>query len=249
MTEVSIITVAYNSARTIARTLESVRTQSFKSIEHIVVDGGSTDGTIEVVKAAGPDTCRIVSEPDNGIYDAMNKGVRLATGEIVAFLNSDDAYADANVIGDVVAAFDDRSIGLVYGDIDMVDQQGRLVRRWVTGAIDARARVVKQIPHPAMFVRRSALEALPIPFDPAYRIAADLKQQLMLLNIQRVGARYLDRPLAAMLIGGRSTAGLGSYVDGWRESARAYDEVFGRLGWWYTIRKVASKITGVRRLA
>jgi glycosyltransferase involved in cell wall biosynthesis len=248
MTALSIITVCYNSAKTISRTLESVGAQSFKSIEHIIVDGGSTDGTLEVVNGADGAVCKVVSESDDGIYDAMNKGVRLAKGEIVAFLNSDDVYTDTNVARDVVGAFHDRSVGLVYGDIDMVDQQGRLVRRWITGGIEPRGKVVKQIPHPAMFVRRSALDLLSVPFDPTYRIAADLKQQLMLLNVQHVGVRYLGRPLATMLIGGRSTASLGSYVEGWRESARAYNDVFGRLGWWYTICKVASKIKGIRRL-
>jgi glycosyltransferase involved in cell wall biosynthesis len=248
MIVMSVITVSYNSARTISRTMESVRTQSFKFIEHIVVDGGSTDGTVEAVDIAGDSRCKIVSEPDDGIFDAMNKGVRLAKGEIVAFLNSDDAYADTDVIRDVVAAFDDRSVGIVYGDVDMMDKKGRLVRRWVTRPIDLRATLVKQIPHPAMFVRREVLGALSVPFDSTYRIAADLKQQLLLLHVQRVGVRYIDRTLAIMLTGGRSTASLAGYVDNWRESARAYNEVFGRLGWWYALCKMAVKVRGVRHV-
>jgi len=245
----SIVTVALDSAATIGRTVESVASQAYGSIEHIIVDGGSTDDTLEVVRAASGGRCRIVSEPDAGIYDAMNKGFRLAQGEIVAFLNSDDVYADAEVARDVAAAFSDPAVDIVYGDLDMVDRHGALVRRWITGDVGARERVTEQIPHPAMFVRRAALERLPEPFDPSFRIAADLKQQLQLFNVLRVEARYLRRPLARMMVGGRSTAGLASYFAGWRESARAYDDVFGRLGWWYTMRKVASKFKGVRRLA
>jgi glycosyltransferase len=201
---------------------------------------------MSIVRSNGRCVTRIVSEPDRGIYDAMNKGVHLAGGELVGFLNSDDTYADARVLADVSEAYSKTSADFVYGDLDMIGEGGRVVRRWRTGEIPVDGLRGRQIPHPVLWVRRELLLRLSPPFDPGYRISADLKQQLLLIN--KMGARgaYVRRPLARMGIGGASTSALSGYLTGWRESARAYNEVFGGGGWWFTARKVSSKLPGLR---
>jgi glycosyltransferase len=246
MTSISIVTVCFNSAKTIAGTLRSVAEQSHADVEHVIVDGGSTDRTMAIVREQGVRVSRAVSEPDRGIYDAMNKGVRLAAGELIGFLNSDDCYTDARVLAEVAGAYATTGADFVYGDLDMIGEGGRVVRRWRTGAIPEGGLKGRQIPHPVLWVRRELLLRLAQPFDPSYRISADLKQQLLLIN--KMGARgaYLRRALARMELGGASTSALSGYLTGWRETARAYNEIFGRGGWWFTARKVSSKLPGLR---
>jgi glycosyltransferase involved in cell wall biosynthesis len=247
MPRISIITVSYNSSATIANTLRSVKSQKHRNCEHIVIDGASNDDTLAVIQREGQHVVLLVSEPDKGIYDAMNKGLARATGDLIGFLNSDDAYADDAVLSNVAQHFVAGNVDYVYGDIQMLNEAGEVVRHWQTGDISAKGLWNTQIPHPALFVRRSLLNSLSPAFDTSYRISADLKQQLILIN--KLGARgaYLKRPLTLMSIGGVSTGGLRSYTAGWKESARAYNEVFGGGGWWYTIKKVASKIRGIRK--
>lgn len=248
MTKISIITVSYNSEATIANTLRSVRTQTFMDYEHIIVDGASDDSTLSIVQREGRHVARLISEPDKGIYDAMNKGLSIASGELVGFLNSDDVYADDTVLEDVADLFDHGNVDFVYGDIEMLNKAGEVVRHWRTGDIPSVGFWSKQIPHPAFFVKRSLLNAIQPAFDPSYKISADLKQQLTLIN--KFGARgaYIRRSLAFMSIGGASTSGLRSYAVGWMESARAYNEIFGSGGWWYTIKKVTSKFKHIRKI-
>lgn len=247
--KISIVTVAFNAERTIANTLDSVAAQQHPDIEHIIIDGCSTDRTLEIVRFRGSHVSRVLSEPDDGIYDAMNKGLALATGDVVGFLNSDDTYADRAVISDVAWHFSNGSMDYVYGDIHMLDEAGEVVRHWQTGDIPVGGLRNTQIPHPALFVRRSLLDSLNPAFDPSYRISADLKQQLILINKLCARGGYIKRPLVFMSIGGASTAGLRSYAVGWQESIRAYNEVFGRGGWCYTFKKVASKVRGIRKLS
>ena len=178
----------------------------------------------------------------------MNKGLALATGEAVAFLNSDDKYADASVVTDVVATLESAACDFVYGDLHMVDEIGRVVRDWKTGQVAAHGLTSTQIPHPALFVRRAWLHRITPAFDPSYRIAADLKQQLILINQLHARGAYIQRPIVMMRMGGASTRNALSYLDGWKESARAYNEVLGRGGAWYTAKKVLSKVKGVRQL-
>ena len=189
---------------------------------------------------------RWISEADQGIYDAMNKGVALATGELIGFLNSDDRYTDEHVLSDIVTAYRSTGCDFVYGDLHMVNRQGRLVRHWRSGAIPPTGLSGSQIPHPTLFVRRQLLNQLDPPFDPRYRISADLKQQLILINRMRARGTYIPRPLTQMRTGGTSTRNLSGYLIGWRESARAYNEVFGGGGGWYTLKKVISKTRGIR---
>lgn len=246
--KISVVTVCFNSAKTIADTLQSVARQSHPEVEHVIVDGGSTDGTVALVQASASRSTRIVSGSDDGIYDAMNKGLALVTGDLVAFLNSDDYYIDSGVLSDVATACEAGNADFVYGDIRMVNAGGETVRNWRTGPIPDGGFTAGQIPHPAFFVRKPVLDTLSPAFDPKYRIASDLKQQLILINQRGARGVYLQRPLVIMRIGGASTGKLSSYLAGWKESALAYNEVFGSGGSWYTARKVLSKVRSLRKL-
>ena len=246
--KISIITVCRNSAKTIARTLDSVAMQRYPNIEHLVIDGASTDDTLAVIKGNQRHITSFISEPDEGIYNAMNKGFSLASGDIVAFLNSDDAYIDVEVLSDVMKVFEFHSVDFVYGDLLMVDENGLICRDWRSGPIPDAGLNGSQIPHPVFFVKRSLLAKVIPVFDESYRIAADLKQQLIIINIFNAKGFYIKRPLVRMALGGASTSGLKSYISGWIESRRAYNEVIGRGGTSYTIRKVFSKLKDVRHL-
>ena len=244
--KITIITVCYNSEKTIAKTLASVKFQKFKNIEHIIIDGLSSDSTLGIINDFSNHISMVISEKDFGIYDAMNKGLSFATGDIVAFLNSDDTYSNSDVLGDVINLFEAGDFDFVYGDIKMINKDGKLIRDWVTGVIHEDGLNGKQVPHPAFFVKTQILKNLSLPFDPAYKIAADLKQQLILINKNRIKGGYLSKPLVSMRLGGASTSNIFSYFCGWIESRRAYNDVFGSGGFFYTFKKVLLKINSIK---
>lgn len=242
----SIVTVCYNSQKTILRTIESVNQQSLSPIEHIFIDGGSSDNTVGLITSSCKNQLKIISEPDNGIYDAMNKGFSLVSGDFVGFLNSDDWLADKDVLRDISLAFEDEEVDFVFGDIDMYDNNGKLVRRWQADPRCAYGLYGRQIPHPAFFVRTSVLSQVDGPFDPSYKISADLKQQLIIVNKFKRRGFYLARMFVNMSIGGASTKNLFAYITGWSESVRAYNEIFGGGGLYFTAKKVLAKISGFK---
>jgi glycosyltransferase involved in cell wall biosynthesis len=243
--KISVITVTKNSACTIERTVRSVLLQRDVEVEHIIKDAGSDDRTVDIAQTTNPAAIMFI-QTDTGIYDAMNQGYAYSTGEIVAFLNSDDYYIDRNVLFDVIQAFNSSGCDFVYGDITMSSLSGEIVREWRTGEIGTMGLVGQQIPHPGIFIKRQILDQLAIPFDPSYRISADLKQQLLIINKFKFRGHYLKRPLVLMETGGESTKSLFSYILGWKESIRAYNEVLGSGGIFFVCRKVISKLNGVR---
>jgi glycosyltransferase involved in cell wall biosynthesis len=244
--KVSVVTVCRNAEATISATIRSVALQTYSNYEHVIVDGCSTDATVEIVRRATGPKVMLISEPDDGLYDAMNKGVRRSLGDAVSFLNADDTYADANVLADVAEVFSATNADFVYGDLLMVDSRGRIQREWKAGKLSSKGLTGSQLPHPSLFIKREVLSMISPPFDPTYRIAADLKQQLTLINKMHAVGVYLRRPLVRMALGGTSTSSAKSYIQGWRESRRAYNELFGRGGTWFTVRKVLSKVKSIR---
>lgn len=245
MPQFSIVTACLNRSRTIADAMRSVRSQTGVSVEHIVKDGGSSDRTAEIAAEVNPDA-RIIVGPDSGLYDAMNRGFEHCRGEIVGFLNSDDYYAAPDVLQSVWQAFQETGCEMVYGDIALIDSADRVVRQWRCSPLRGRSLNGQQLPHPSFFVRRDVLERMGKPFDPSYRISADLKQQLILIEKLGCRAQYVPRVLAIMRIGGVSTRNLGAHVRGWIECARAYREVHRRSGWLFVLRKVLVKLPQVR---
>jgi glycosyltransferase len=222
---ISVVTVCFNSAATIEATLRSVAAQTQRGFEHLVVDGGSTDGTLEIVRAWNAHPVRLLTGPDRGIYDAMNKGVAAATGDAVGFLNADDRYADADVLASIAAALERPGTDFVHGDLVFVDPATRrLLRYWRGAEFDPRRfRNGWLPPHPTLYVRRAAFEAAG-PFTLAYRAAGDIEWMLRLLTLPGLRGTYIPRVLVEMDAGGVSNAGLRAFLhtnrDVWRSCAR-----------------------------
>jgi glycosyltransferase involved in cell wall biosynthesis len=223
--KVSIITVSYNSIKTIEDTIRSVKEQRYPYIEYIVVDGASTDGTKEVIEQHLGHISRYVSEKDGGIYDAMNKGIGYATGDIVGILNSDDIFFDESVIEKVVAAFaQDESLSCVYGNIQYFrNNVNNVMRVWKTQAYyEGYLESGKVPPHPAVFVRRKVYEKIGL-YKTDYKIAADLEFMIRLLKTYRLRSTFLNEFLVKMRAGGISTTGLRSYLVSTKEIKRAWN--------------------------
>lgn len=219
--------MAYNSAATIRATLDSVKAQGYPELEYIVIDGGSTDATIEIVNQYPDVVTELISEPDSGIYDAMNKGVLRASGDVVGILNSDDFYLHPDVLREVAAAFSvDPCLDVVLGDVDFVadDDLTHPVRTYRAGGFRPwMLRLGLMPPHPAVFVRRSAYERVGL-YKLGYRIAADFDFLVRLLLLD--GARYkiTGKHWVRMRTGGASTAGLKSNLVSTREMLRSLRE-------------------------
>ena len=207
--KISIITITYNSAATLPRALESVRSQTYGDIEHIIVDGASTDGTKELIinyqlsilNSQSPKV-RWISEPDNGIYNALNKGIAMATGDVIGFLHSDDMLYSPDSIGQIAAAFESSGADVVYGDLEY-RHGDKVVRRWRSNAF--RRGDLKygwMPPHPTVYVRREVYRQVG-PYDEWFRISADYD---MILRIFTAGYKtcYIPQVLVAMETGGAS---------------------------------------------
>lgn len=211
--KLSIITVCYNSANTIRDTIESVFSQDHCDIEYIVIDGGSKDGTQAIVESYGERISRFISEPDKGLYDAMNKGVALATGDVIGILNSDDFYEDSTSASSVVKAFERHSESdVVFGDVVFVNAPDlQKVTRFYRGNrfTPWKLRFGWMPPHPATFIRKSAYTKVGL-YSLKYRISADYEFFVRLFMVQRLKYSYLDKVLVRMRSGGASTGGLKS---------------------------------------
>jgi glycosyltransferase involved in cell wall biosynthesis len=218
--KISVITVSFNAARTIGHTLESALAQTHPDKELLVIDGGSKDETVAVVRSFG-ERVRLISEPDRGLYDAMNKGLRLFSGDAVGFLNADDRYQDDRVLADIADSLEQADI--VYGDLDFVDSHdgGKVVRSWRGRPFERGAfRRGWMPPHPTFYVRRSVTEAVGA-FDLDMKISADYDFMLRAMELNGFSSQFLPRVMIRMLTGGASTAGLSSYVRGNLEALRA----------------------------
>lgn len=244
--KVSIVTVVYNRVFCIENAIKSVQQQSYKDIEHVIIDGASTDGTIARVSKFINDRSILISEPDLGIYDALNKGFARASGDIIGILHSDDIFFDDQVVENVVLAFENECPDFVYGDIVMINDGDKIKRHWRSGELKCGFITAEQIPHPALFISRGLLSKLGQPFDPSFKIAADLKQQLIIANKLRSKGTYISCFFVKMKIGGLSTSSLSAHIEGWVESRRAWNDVHHSGGLRYVIRKVLSKVSGIR---
>lgn len=207
--KVSIITVAYNAASTIAETLQSVAGQDYTDIEHIVVDGGSTDGTLSIVQGC-LSVSRFTSGPDRGIYDAMNKGNALATGDVFGILNADDLYANDQVISTVARILEQEQLDAVFGDVSFFrpEEPGRVVRRYRSSSFRPSRIAWGWMPaHPALFFHRRVFERLG-GYRTDYRIAGDFEFIARAFHSTGLRYRYLPEVFVNMRMGGVSTGGL-----------------------------------------
>ncbi|MCL5778825.1 glycosyltransferase [Limibaculum sp. FT325] len=227
--KISVVTVAWNAAPTIGHTIDSVLGQTHPDIEHLVIDGASTDRTAEIVRSYEDPRIRLVSEPDRGLYDAMNKGLRLFAGDAVGFLNADDRFAAPDTLAQIAAAL--ATNDAVLGNLDFVADLtgGQVTRRWRGTPFRRGAFRRGWMPaHPTFYIRRALAERTGA-FDTGYRIAADYDFMLRALELGPEAPRvaFLDRVLVHMMAGGASTSGLGAYLRGNLESLRARQRWLG----------------------
>ncbi len=244
---VSIITATYNSESTVRATIESVLSQSYDNVEYLIIDGASSDKTLDVVREyesrfAG--RMRIVSEPDEGIYDALNKGVRYATGDIIGFLHADDMYATDEVVERVVEAFVGDSCDALYGDLHYVDSSAqRVVRNWKSREYEPRLLPKGWMPpHPTLYLRREIYQKIG-EFDQSFRISADydfILRVFMAINPNRVV--YLPFVMVRMRVGGVSNRGLRNIVQKSKEDMRALRKSGVRCPIMVVVRKNLSKV-------
>ena len=208
--KITVITAVYNRAAYIAQAIQSVQTQSWDNVEHVVIDGASTDGTVQVLRSCLNAHAVWVSEPDKGIYDALNKGLVRATGDVVGLMHSDDFFADDHVLKRVAETFADPLVDAAYGDLDYVakDDTSRIIRRWRSGEYNA-AKLARgwMPPHPTLYLRRSVIERLG-GYDTRYKIAADYDAILRYFGQGQIRAVYIPHVLVKMRVGGESNRSL-----------------------------------------
>lgn len=215
---VTIITACFNSEKSISSCMTSVERQSYDLIEHIIVDGQSTDQTVALLKPHLNTNVKLVSEPDQGIYDAFNKGLERATGDIVTFLNSDDVYASENIISQVVEAFEaNNCIDAVYGDIILIDESGKLVRYWKSSPFAYwKLKFGWMPPHPTLFVKREWYKKTGL-FDSNLLISADYKKILEIFMSENICTIHLSKTLVKMQAGGVSNGSINALLRSTRE--------------------------------
>lgn len=205
--KVSIITTCYNRVGTIRETIESVLNQVYRDIEYIVVDGASTDGSHDVINEYQDKVDIFVSEPDNGMYEAINKGIRLATGDVVGLVHSDDFLYDSHVISDIVKRFEETNADFIYGDGVFVDPNNtdKIIRNWEGGNYHRWKVKLGWLPlHPTCYIRRDVLLKHGL-YDESYKIAADTEFLVRYLYAYRLKISYLKRRIVRMRMGGLST--------------------------------------------
>jgi glycosyltransferase len=223
---ISLITAVYNNAEGLRASLTSNLQQTHSDVERIVVDGASKDATLDVLNEHAPVLHHVISEPDQGIYNALNKGLRLATGDVLGLLHSDDLFASPNVLHNVAEAFVKTNADLVYGDLCYVRQEdtAQIVRYWKAGDFE-RDKLTRgwMPPHPTVYVRRELYERFG-GYDEQYRIAADYDWMLRLLLQPDLTVAYLPKILVNMRTGGASNRSLKNLWDKSREDYRILNQ-------------------------
>ena len=206
--KISIITVSFNSSKTIKETIESILIQDYNNIEYIIIDGGSSDETINIVKSYSEKISYFISEKDNGIYDAMNKGIKVATGEIVGILNSDDFYPNSFVLSNVAKTFKKYNCDAVYGDLVYVNKKDttQIKRYWQAGNYNtSKIKNGWMLPHPTFFVKKVMYDRHGL-YNSALKRAADYEMILKLLYKENISVHYIPMILVKMRMGGASNS-------------------------------------------
>ena len=245
--KISIITAAYNSESTVGEAIASVARQTHPDLEHLVIEGRSKDDSLAAIERAGHARMRLISEPDRGIYDALNKGIRHATGEIVGFVHSDDFLADNAVLARIAAALGDPAVEAVFSDLDYVSQSDttRVIRHWATGPYQSRRLKFGWMPaHPTLYLRREAYERVGL-YDTDLKISADY--EFILRYFSRASGRtvYLPEVLYKMRVGGVSNRNLAKIRQKMKEDLLAIRR--NRVGGVHTlVLKNLSKISQFR---
>jgi glycosyltransferase involved in cell wall biosynthesis len=241
---ISVITVSHNSISTIPDTIKSVLAQTYPNIEYIIIDGSSTDGTIDSINFFGKSISKFVSEPDKGIYDAINKGIKLATGDIIGILNSDDFFYDNNIIERVAVAFGENEIDAVFGDVQFVDPEktSKIIRYYSSKNFNpAKFKFGFMPAHPSFYVKRELFEKLGY-YTTDYKIAADYELLIRFLYVNQIKYKYIEMPFVSMRTGGVSNKSICSNVTLNKEIARACKENGIRTNYLYIYSKYFLKM-------
>lgn len=221
--KVSVITATYNSSKTVLDTLQSLNEQTYPDIEYIIIDGGSSDNTVSVIEEHCPQVASIVSEPDKGIYDALNKGISAATGDVVGFLHSDDLLAYPDAIKELVETLQREKTQAVYADLEYVskDNTSKIIRKWTSGVFERqKLRSGWMPPHPTFFMKRDLYIKHGM-FDLDLKIAADYDSLLRYLWSNNVTASYLPKVVTKMRVGGASNRSLANIIEKTKEDIQA----------------------------
>lgn len=243
--KLSVITVCFNSVSTIQDTIESVASQSYADIEHIVIDGASNDGTLDVLKSHKDKLSRLVSEPDQGIYDAMNKGISLATGDVVGILNADDFYAHNDVVSRIMSLHQDQSLDACYADLVYVDPSdlNRIIRRWKSRDYQSGLCFKGWMPaHPTLYLKRRVYEKAGL-YDASLRLQSDLEFCARIFELHNISSVYAPEQWVTMRGGGASHNSLKNFIEGNWESYQALKKLgLRRNPVSYFVTKFASKL-------
>jgi glycosyltransferase involved in cell wall biosynthesis len=225
MLKISVITVVLNTRKYITDAIESVLTQNYADIEYIIIDGDSKDGSLDVIKSYGDKIHLVLSEPDEGIYDAMNKGLALASGDVIGFLNSDDFYTDNNVISEIARVFANSDIHAVYGDLDYVSlyNKHQIVRKWRSGKYN-RENFYKgwMPPHPTFFARKSVYDKYG-GYNTQLRSSADYELMLRMGLLHNIPMQYLPKVMVKMRMGGQSNRSFKNRILAHVEDRKAWE--------------------------
>lgn len=243
--KISVITSVLNNVRYIEDCIRSVVSQNYGNVEYVVIDGGSTDGTLEVIKRYADHISHWISESDDGIYEAMNKGIDIATGDVVCFLNSDDFYVGDDALGSVASAFIEFDVQSCFGDIVYVNEldTDKVVRRWISEGVVNVGNFKRgwHPPHPAFFVKKSVLEKHG-GFNPKYRISADYELMLRLLLKHGVSTYHIEKVLVKMRLGGKSNSSVLNILKANLECYRSWGDNDLEISPLIFVRKPLSKI-------
>jgi glycosyltransferase involved in cell wall biosynthesis len=218
---VSLITVTYNAESTIERCIRSVIAQNYQNIEYIVIDGASTESTLQIINRYAQNIKIIISEPDKGMYDALNKGIKLATGDIVGILNADDYFASDDILTDVAKVFMRSNTDVLYGNLDFVDVNETIIRKWRTRAYKRGDFDWGWMPaHPTFYCRKSLFNSFGV-YSLEHGTAADYELMLRFMHKTEVNAYFLDKVMVKMQCGGMSNKNPVSRIKAWRFDLKA----------------------------
>jgi glycosyltransferase involved in cell wall biosynthesis len=244
ISKASIITVSYNSGNTIADTINSVKGQDYKNIEHVFIDGGSIDETLAIINKEKSVLNKIISGADKGIYDAMNKGIENSTGNIIGFLNSDDFYTDETIITKIMKVFEDQSIDCVYSNTHLVSEndKSKVVRRWKSSEYTSGSfRKGWHPPFPTFFVRNKVYEQYGN-YDITLNVSADFEMMLRLLEVNNLKSKYIDIVSVKMRLGGESTGSLKKIIQGNRNVLKAFRKHNIKVSYLYPLFRLLPKL-------
>lgn len=219
--KISLITVTLNAENSIGRCIESVIAQNFDNVEYIIIDGGSADNTVKVINKYKDHIDLFITEPDKGIYDAINKGIRNANGSIVGILNSDDFFAGNDILSSVASLFELQNSDIVYGNLDYVNREGDIVRAWRSGGYKSGIFNWGWMPpHPTFYCKKNLYEHLGY-YSLEYGTAADYELMIRFMHLNQLKISYLDKTMVKMSIGGVSNQHYINRIKAWRHDCRA----------------------------